>query len=124
MLCMRSEAEELGVLPERLGGAAEPPGLLVGELHVGDAEYTGTTEPGRQAEEHLMVVGDAVEARGEHGHRVDVALVAEDDRIPNRREGEDDEHTRTQWTHDDFVAAKRQRFLVVLLCLNKLLQGN
>ena len=43
-------------------------------------------------------------------HHTDDVVHASIVRIPNRREGEDDEHTRTQWTHDDFGAAKRQLF--------------
>ncbi|BAF07534.1 Os02g0105300, partial [Oryza sativa Japonica Group] len=72
------EVEQLAVLPERLGGAAEAAGLLLGELHLGDAEDAGAAEAGGEAEEDLVVLGDAVEAGGEDGDGVDAVLVAEE----------------------------------------------
>ncbi|CAL9073585.1 unnamed protein product [Musa textilis] len=65
------------LVPESVGGSPKAACLLLGELDVGYAENAAAAELRREAEEHLAVVGNAVESVGEQRNRVDSVLVAE-----------------------------------------------
>lgn len=73
-----SNAKLLLHLPQGISRRPETDRLLFSEVDIGDAKHAAAAEAGGEAEEDLAVVGDAVEALGKEGDRMDAVLVTEE----------------------------------------------